>query len=152
MGGSQRKDGGGRNQRRALFRVIKSSSTFVDHGFDNQHSLRYITYDDMLSMGLKRGHARVIEAELSRIPSTPPPAPTVSVAIAEDITQTSRRAAYSVGGLTAFGGAVGFFKSGSKASLAAGLSTALVLGYAGRRMDTDQFQGCAIACGASAVL
>merc|ERR1712166_214982 len=107
---------------------------FVEHGFEARHSLQYITYDDMLHMGVKRGHARVIEAELRL------PAPVEHQPVVVDSTQTPRRAAYTVGGVRALGGAIGFVKSGSKASLAAGLSTALVLGYAGHRMKENPVQ------------
>eukprot|EP00011_Vannellida_sp_DIVA3-517-6-12_P002262 CAMPEP_0114613770 /NCGR_PEP_ID=MMETSP0168-20121206/5305_1 /TAXON_ID=95228 ORGANISM="Vannella sp., Strain DIVA3 517/6/12" /NCGR_SAMPLE_ID=MMETSP0168 /ASSEMBLY_ACC=CAM_ASM_000044 /LENGTH=101 /DNA_ID=CAMNT_0001824789 /DNA_START=43 /DNA_END=348 /DNA_ORIENTATION=+ len=45
---------------------------------------------------------------------------------------------YLVAATTAAGGAIGFVKAGSKASLIAGLVSAIILGYAGSRIP-DRF-------------
>mmetsp|Transcript_5416 Transcript_5416/g.8096 ORF Transcript_5416/g.8096 Transcript_5416/m.8096 type:complete len:111 (-) Transcript_5416:110-442(-) len=65
----------------------------------------------------------------------------------------SAHPAFSLGGLTIIGGAVGYFKKGSKASLGAGLVCGSLLIGSGAMISTDkQFEGHSLAATTSGLM
>eukprot|EP00656_Telonema_subtile_P050516 TRINITY_DN6560_c0_g1_i1.p1 TRINITY_DN6560_c0_g1~~TRINITY_DN6560_c0_g1_i1.p1 ORF type:complete len:156 (-),score=22.03 TRINITY_DN6560_c0_g1_i1:219-686(-) len=64
----------------------------------------------------------------------------------------SQHAAYTVGALTALGGAAGFYKAQSKASLVMGMSVGALMCFSGYLIGQDDFKGHTLAAGTSAVL